>query len=745
MMILHENDRYNTLQKQPEFARIDSTALKELASHSGELTLQAGEKMVFKHKDRFAIFIIVSGKLSFFLNSHTHGEQALDAFEAGTLIGNLKSQVNFQGKIYLVAAEPTTLLSIPDKVLISVLRQFPDAKFHYDKSIRQLVYRGQFALYMSSLFDFHDPQGFKNLLEGVEWRSLNSGQILYRQGEPSNSIYLILAGKMRRIIDEGNGRHRLVSEMLAGETVGEMASLTRSGRHGTVAAARDTVLAELSSEGFAQLTKSHPQITLQIARLVATRLKNELNKKSPKYRKGAIFVVTPVHDDFNTKEFVSSLFSAMKFTGSTAYFSAQDIDKELGQEGVAQEPSTSIKNVEISQWLHKQEITYENIILIADNSWSNWTERAIRQADHLLLVTDSEADVEQSPLEKKLNALWDFSSHLKQSLILLHPANTDDISGTKRWLERRRIQSFYHVRKEHLEDYARLARIVTGQANSLVLGGGGARGYAHIGVLRALEENGVPIDIVGGTSIGAIIGAAVALQYDSNKTFELCSQYFRKFFDFTLPIISLIKGRKIEENLEKALGDKQIEDLLIPFFCVSANLTRAEQVIHNKGSIRDSLRASMSLPAMVPPVLQSGDLLVDGGVLNNLPIDVMNDMYAGGKIIAVDISPKVDLANNESHLISTSGLRLLLARLNPFRRKNYIPSIFDIISRSMTLAAVNKSMQTDEKGLASLYLMLPVDSVGTLEYEHLEKIVALGYSSSISEVTRWCRGNEVTE
>jgi len=744
-MILSEKDRYHTLQTLPEFALITPVVLREMAMSCSETTLQAGERLIFNHHNRFTIFSIVSGKLSFFLKSQAYGYQALDEFEVGTFIGNFKSQVDFKGEISLVAAEQTTLLSIPDKVLNPILQQHSDTKFHFDKTIRTLLYRGQFALYMSCLFNFHDPKGLKELLEGITWRSLSSGQVLYRHGEPDNSIFLILAGKMHRTVDEGNGRHRLVSEMVAGETVGEIASLTRSGRLGTVAAARDSILAELSSEGFDRLTETHPQITLQIARLVATRLKNELNKKPAKHRKGKVFVVAPVHGDFNTKAFVSSLFSAMKFTGSVAYFSAHDIDKELGQKGITQETSTSIKNIEISQWLHKQETMYENIILIADNHWSEWTERAIRQADHLLLVTDSETNVEQSPLEKGLNSLWDFSSHLKQSLILVHPADTEEIVGTKRWLEQRRIQSFYHVRNEHLEDFARLARIVTGQANSLVLGGGGARGYAHIGVLKALEENSVPIDIVGGTSIGAIIGAAIALQYDSNKTFELCSQYFRKFFDFTLPIISLIKGKKIEENLENAIGNKQIEDLLIPFFCISSNLTRAEQLIHNNGSIKDALRASMSLPGMVPPVLQSGDLLVDGGVLNNLPIDIMSDLYAGGKIIAVDISPKIDLANNESHYISTSGLKLLLARVNPFRRKGYIPSIFDIISRSMTLAAVNKSMQSNERDLASLYLLLPVDAIGTLEYSRLEKIVDLGYSSSINEVTKWCRGNEVLE
>jgi NTE family protein/lysophospholipid hydrolase len=735
-------DRYDILRNSPDLMRMDSAMLEELANHSGELTLQTNEKMLFNYENQHTVYIIVSGKLSFVLENHITGKQAIDEFEAGSLVGHFNARLSVKGNVSLVATEPTVLLSIENKTLTPLLDQSPSAQFQFDKTIRNIIHRGQFATYMSRLFGLYDPAGLKKLLGGIEWRSLNSGEILYREGDEGDSIYLILSGRMRATIDEGNGRHRLVTEMVSGETVGEVALLTRSERQSTLTAARDTVLARLSSTGFEKLTSSHPQIILRIARIVATRLRNQVANKAQQHQKGTTFVITPVHEGFDISEFVASFFETMKFTGSTACFTAQDIDKELDREGIANEPSTSIRNTDISQWLHKKEAAYENVILIADGPWSNWSERAIRQADHLLLVADFDSDVKQSEQEKKINALWDFSSHLKQSLILIHPADTTDISGTKHWLEERRIISFNHVRKEQSEDYARLSRILTGQANSLVLGGGGARGYAHIGVIRALEENGVTIDAVGGTSIGGIIAAAVALQYDSNRIFDLCSQYFRRFFDFTLPIVSLIKGRKIEKNLEGALGDKRIEDLFIPFFCVSTNLTRAEQVIHTRGSIADALRASMSLPAMVPPVIQSGDLLVDGGVLNNLPIDVMNDLYSGGKIIAVDISPKVDLASNESRLMSGSGLKLLFARLNPFRRKEYIPSIFDIISRSMTLAAVNKSMQTDEKSLASLYLLLSVEAVGTLEYERLQQIADLGYSSSINQITQWCRGNE---
>jgi len=734
---------FNALNSCQPLERLSQKELGELLVQNREFSLKSGEPLSLRRGDHEGgLFVVVSGRLSFVSKSSSVGDQVLDEMGCGDLIGDFITKIGGSSKALLVAAEPTRLFAISSKVLEKLFASQADAELHFDVSLRQLVYRAQLAVHLSELFEIQAPSAFSELVEEVEWRSLCSGEVLYRQDDPGDSVYIVLAGRMRASVKERDGKQRLVNEMTAGETVGEVALLTKSQRAATLIAARDTVLARLSSAAFEKLTDRYPRIMLQIARLIALRLRNQWSDKKNPHNRGATFVIVPVHHDFDVDQFVSSLFETLKFTGSTACFSAEEVDVALGQKGISNEPCTSAKSTQIAQWFHEQEERYQNIILIADGPWSSWSERAIRQADHVLLVADSEASVDLGSREKKINALWDFSSHLKQSLVLLHPAETEEIKGTEQWLKPRRLNGFYHVKSGSAEDFARLARILTGQANALVLGGGGARGYAHIGVIRALEENGVPIDMVCGTSIGAIIAAGVASQYDSKKISAICTQYFQSFFDYTLPVISLIRGRKIEQNLQAALGDSRIEDLPLPYFCISTNLTRAEQVIHNKGSLRYAIRASMSLPAMVPPVFQSGDLLVDGGVLNNLPIDVMHNLCSGGNIIAVDISPKIDLANNDEFSVSVSGLRLLLSRLNPFRSKRYRPSIFDVLSRSITLAAVNRSMRQEEQDLASLYLLLPVESIGTLEYDQLERISNLGYASSIKQVTEWCQSHE---
>jgi NTE family protein/lysophospholipid hydrolase len=742
-MNVERTELLKALTESKPLESLSQNSLVELVEQGEALCLEQGEQLSLRRGDHEGgLFVVVSGRLSFISKSASGGEQVLDEMSCGDFVGDFITKIGGNSKALLVAAEPAQLFTIPLDALNKLFTKQPEAELHFDVLLRQLVYRAQLAVHLSDLFEIQAPSAFSELVEEVEWRSLCSGEVLYRQNDPGDSVYIVLAGRMRASVKERDGKQRIVNEMTAGETVGEVALLTSSQRAATLIAARDTVLARLSSAAFEKLTDRYPRIMLQIARLIGLRLRKQWSDKKSLHSRGATFVIVPIHHEFDVDKFVSSLFETLKFTGSTACFNAEQVDLALGHKGISNEPCTSTKSTQIAQWFHEQEVSYQNIILIADGPWSSWCERAIRQADHVLLVADSESDVELCSREKKINALWDFSSHLKQSLVLLHPPETKEISGTERWLKERRLNGFYHVKSDSPDDFARLARILTGQANALVLGGGGARGYAHIGVLRALEENGVPIDMVCGTSIGAIIAAGVALEYDSKKISAVCSQYFRRFFDYTLPVISLIRGRKIEQNLHDALGDKQIEDLPLPFFCISTNLTRAEQVVHNKGSLTGAIRASMSLPAMVPPVYQSGDLLVDGGVLNNLPIDVMYNLCSGGNIIAVDISPKIDLANNDEFSVSVSGLRLLLERLNPFRSNRYRPSIFDVLSRSITLAAVNRSMRQEEQDLASLYLLLPVETIGTLEYDELERISNLGYTSSIKQVTEWCQGHE---
>jgi NTE family protein len=197
----------------------------------------------------------------------------------------------------------------------------------------------------------------------------------------------------------------------------------------------------------------------------------------------------------------------------------------------------------------------------------------------------------------------------------------------------------FHLRAGGEADADRLARVLTGQSVGLVLSGGGARAYAHVGAVRALRERGVPIDFVGGVSMGAIIAAGIAMGWDDPELEMRIRQAFvdtSPLDDIAIPMIAMTHGEKVRQRLAENFDDRCIADLWLPFFCVSTNLTTGAYQLHRSGLVREALRASISLPGVLPPVTSGNNVLVDGAVVKNFPADVMRSIQLG-PIVGVDV------------------------------------------------------------------------------------------------------------
>lgn len=316
---------------------------------------------------------------------------------------------------------------------------------------------------------------------------------------------------------------------------------------------------------------------------------------------------------------------------------------------------------------------------------------------------------------------------LRCELALLHPARP---SATASWLKGRPVADHHHLRAGRTGDVARLARMITGTGCGLVLGGGGARGLAHLGVIRALEEAGVPIDVVGGTSIGAIMGALCAQGLDHAERVERLRDMVRdgrRAFNPTLPLVAWSSGRRADRLLAEHLGPAPIEDLPLRFFCISANLTLAEEVIHEHGPLWSGVRASLSLPGIFPPVYAAGDLLVDGGALDNVPVGVMRSRIGNGCIVAVDVSPEVEPPTVTPFEGGMSGWRVLGRRLNPIAPQQPFPSVVDILSRSTGLSQVRHQRAALDDHRIDLLLRPPVAEVGTLDFKGGVALIKAGY------------------
>jgi NTE family protein len=313
-----------------------------------------------------------------------------------------------------------------------------------------------------------------------------------------------------------------------------------------------------------------------------------------------------------------------------------------------------------------------------------------------------------------------------EHLVVLHQGEIPPGTGRK-WKEKRSLAQLHHCRG--VGDAPRIARIISGDPRGIVLSGGGARGFAHLGVLRALEEAKVPIDVVGGASIGAIIGAGFAAGWSLSEM----TQVYRASFiasdplsDWTLPLVSLVGGRSVSRLLKEAYGRRDIEDLALPYFCVSTNLTAGRSVVHRSGRLWKWLRASAAIPGVLPPVFHGGQVLVDGGVMNNLPVDAMRDGLVAD-VIAVDIG-----ADD--------------AVLGPPKLEEFeLPTIWKVIwdwitgTRRPSLAKlmlgsgmVNSTAATfAARAASSLVLTPPVSDIDLLDFESFDVAVERGYESTV--------------
>jgi NTE family protein len=196
------------------------------------------------------------------------------------------------------------------------------------------------------------------------------------------------------------------------------------------------------------------------------------------------------------------------------------------------------------------------------------------------------------------------------------------------------------MRRNHAHDFERMARVVTGQSVGLVLSGGGARAYAHVGAIKALRERDVPIDFVGGVSMGAIVAAGVAMGWGETEMDERLHAAFvdtSPLDDMALPLLAMTHGVKVSERLARHFGETQIADLWLPFFCCSSNLTTGAYQLHRRGLLRQALRASISLPGLLPPATDGPNVLVDGAVMKNFPADIMRAAMLG-PIVGVDVT-----------------------------------------------------------------------------------------------------------
>jgi predicted acylesterase/phospholipase RssA len=314
-------------------------------------------------------------------------------------------------------------------------------------------------------------------------------------------------------------------------------------------------------------------------------------------------------------------------------------------------------------------------------------------------------------------------------------------SGTAAWYAGRRLDAHHHLRREaagtDASDLARLARFLRGEAVGVALSGGGARGFSHIGVLRALDEAGVPVDVVVGTSMGAVVGAQYALGWDYDRMIAGCLAAFPEadvVRDFTLPVVALMKGRSTVRMFEAMYGDARLEDCRIRCHLVSTSLTRSDIVVHDRGPIWLWARSSTSVPGIGPPVVVGGELLVDGGVMDNLPVGPLQAAGAG-TLIALDVTSHTPMRTSLDDQAWLSGWSMLRRAVFRTGEAAEVPNLLQIMTRTSTMASAYRTAGIGD--VVDLHLRAPTDDVPTMAWRMAPDAAAIGYRYALPLVTAW--------
>ena len=735
-------DHHRLVGSTPALAGLGEESLRSLCGAMEEVRIAPGENLVRQGDPADHLYVVLEGKLVAVLErGEEQPEQILREMGPGDLIGEVALITGGERTATVRALTPVLAAALSRQAFARLAESDAQTVNRLSETIASRLQRSQLAEHLGRLFGSMDLAALRDVENAVTWTTIESGGVLFRQGDPADAAYVVVSGRMRVTARDARGVEQPIGEVGRGETVGEIALLTHGARSATVYATRRSELARFSQDAFDRLTARYPSAMTHMTRLIGTRLQTMTLRGSGRTRVIDTVVIVPSsRRTVYIGEFSRQLCEAMSVWGPSVLIGSHEADSALGREGYSQILPHDPGNVRLTQWLQEQENDHRFVVYVADPEWSPWSMRATSQADHILVVANAGEDPAPGEIETRLAERWDENRAPRTSLVLLHASGQKEPRDTSKWLDRRELTSHFHIRLDSTPDVERLARILTGNAVSVVFGGGGARGFAHIGVMRALEEAGIPIDMVGGTSMGAIIAGNVAMGRDAASTLEGCKRYFTNLFDYTLPIVSVLAGSRITRNLEVGFASRDIEDLWIPFFCVSTNLTRAEPVVHRRGSLALAVRASISLPGVMPPVYQNGDLLVDGGLLNNVPGDVMRSLGNGGSLIAVDVTPGVDLTSSTPFEPGLSGWRVLGRKLNPFVSKVDVPHLVNLLNRSALIASVYTRNRMMSDRIADLYLQLSLSRWGMLEFDAIADIANAGYEQSIDRIREWRSG-----
>ncbi|MBY6201331.1 patatin-like phospholipase family protein [Maritalea mobilis] len=526
------------------------------------------------------------------------------------------------------------------------------------------------------------PEGLFSVLEGadalarLEREAVPRGTRLIAEGTDADAMYLVETGRFR-VSREGVD----LAEIGAGGVLGEIAFFTGQPRSADVIAARDSVVVRVSRAAYDALCSETPGLQHAISAELARRLAATSTRVVPDPGRppARTFCIVPSAHAPLPDRFVPDLAAAIGRFHKVATVTEAEFTAAFG-------PGADPASPEAIAWLNAQERAADLVLFVASPEAEAWSRAAVKQADQVIFV--AQAIRYQGPSELEALAL-ELLPEAQRRLVLIHPHRSQSAKGTGRWLDSRPVFLHHHVALTgDGEDLRRLARFLAGQAIGMVLSGGGAFGVAHVGIWRAMREIGLPVDIVGGTSIGSAMAGAIALGVPPEEIGPRIEDIFVKsgaMRRVTVPRYAFLDHKVLDAALQEHYGDEPIEDLWLPYYAVAADLSAMDKIDIRRGPLWEAVRASSAIPGVLPAFFNAeGEMLVDGGCIDNMPFRTMHSLKTGPNIVS-NVQKETGTRYHVDYAKLPGRAELVKRTVNPFSKRGAprAPGVISTVMRSL--------------------------------------------------------------
>lgn len=556
---------------------------------------------------------------------------------------------------------------------------------------------------------------------------LEENEILFKQNDPSDSVYIVISGYLLALLNDNFNHVHTIGGIKSGELIGEMGLLSNKPRSLTIKSLIKSKLLKLSQESFYKFIKevNDHDLFIQIIKVIIHRQQSTLSFLADKEIKDHILLLK-INDEVDLTSFLTK-FTELISKYTNFYFC--DIQNLCQFYYYNNGDYTKLIN-----YIDEIEKDYHTIFYYASGPPSHIPSIILHRINIILVFADGN---KQPSVSDSYLKFIDDKFLIKQCLVLLWPPGIK-IEGTKRWLDLTKHQCHYHVIIDDIRDYERLLRILTKNGIGVVFSGGGARVWFHLGVLKAILDKGIPIDALCGTSSGAGIAAC----FLATQNFEELCTVIQKMSglvkkgiswrSITWPAVSFYNGVAISNYLQELFTAQQIEDLKIPYLAVSTNVNTGVEHLFTQGPLWEAVRASSAIPGIFPPLVKNGELLLDGGMVNNLPVDHMLKMLHGKGITIVSDNSMFAPDKNVYQFPPGLSLPNVILHTLKIQNKDYkFPSFVEMLLKAMLSGSGDKYRKNIQ--LATHYIKSDLSMFNLFLFDPAlqRKLSMLGYLQAL--------------